>query len=331
MALAGVASMYAGSLTINPGNQLNPDGTVSVGLLPSGPLGNNLNNQDGITGSSFRSQNYLNSTNVLFGHGTPNNPLPDSPTTCVTCQSTLFTPSGGNEFYLLGDNTTADMGTSTNFWISTSTGNGTSGTTAGSIAIPVGVFGVSTVDTLLNTAVGLSTGGTQCITVNAQNCTNTNSYATITLTFATASDFLNGITSNEATETFALINGVTQRNILNGMGGSATTIASSYTATDIGTDLGTTANVAVKNVYTTGTSTGSTMFLDEQIFPVLTQYQNDYLVSITINDYGSASTSHELLSAITVTPTPEPSTVAMLFAGLGAIGVARMRRRKTNQ
>jgi len=331
MALTGFATMYAGSLGINPGNILNPDGSVSIGIAPTGNLAANMNNPEGITGSNFRTNNYTGSTNIL-NSGTPTTPLPNSSVACNVgmndtygnpipfnnpavkgCEGTLFTPANAPEFYLLGDRTVADKSTSANYWV-------TIGDNAGVITIPVGIFGVNAVSTMLNTTSGLTTG-------NAANHP-TGSYADIVLRFSSSATG----TGSDSYETIALINGVTQRNILSGLGGTASSTSASYTATDMLN--ANTYSVRTGQVYSspfTGSSStpsSGTMVLDYQTFSVLSAYQNMYLVSVTINDNGASTTNREILSALSVT-TPEPSTILMFMGGLGALGLARLRRKNS--
>jgi hypothetical protein len=343
--VAGIATAYAGSLGINPGDVLNPDGTVSIGLLPS-KGGTGLNsNPDGITGSGmlFQQRNYFNSTVVLSGRQTT--PAPAASTNCSSnCQQVIYSPPDAPTFNLLGDNVYADRGSNMNFWLSQSTGTGDGQAT---INIPVGIFGVNSVMTLLNTAGGAMGGGT---------LGNPNAYASITFTF-NATDAA-GTTGTNVTETLLLINGLTQRNVMDGWCGFAAcpaTVASTisnYTVTDGGnTYLVQTGNewTGTVNDSSPGVGTpppiGTTMVLDYQIFPVFTQFQNDYLVSVSITDTGAASGanySRELLSGLTVgtssggqsegslaiAPTPEPSTLLMFVAGFSAIGLSRLRRKR---
>lgn len=328
MALTGIATTYAGSLGINPGNVLNPDGTVSIGLLPNTgiPNGTPLTaNPDGITGSGFAQRNYFGSAVVL--NGAQVNPLlPGHATACAAnCQNTIYAPGSVPEFNLLGDNVFADKANNSNFWYSVSAGTGAGAST---ITIPIGIFGVNTISTMLNTAGGVTTGGT--IGGNA------NAYASISFQF-NATD-ATGLTGTNVFETFALLNGTTQRNILDGLGGYASTISSSYTATDMGTAAGTNYTVKTGNDWIgtvnsagTGVPINSTMVLDYQMFPVLNAYRSDFLVAVIVTDTGTGSGvnfSHEILSGITVT-TPEPSTVLMVLSGFGAIGLARLRRRRS--
>jgi hypothetical protein len=326
MALTGLATMHAGSLGINPGDYLNPDGTVSIGLLPTA---GGIN--DGITSTAFNAApSLLNSTMIIDKAHGGSASLPQTSTSCASnCQgglttvppytpgsATLFKPTAAPEFDLLGDS--ADLNSVQN-WISASNGVGSPGT----LTIPVGIFGVQYVDTMLNTIAGLTTGGTVCTATNnglngGATCTNTNSYAYVTLTFT-------GV--NPGTETFALINGVTQANILDG----ATAGTSGNTSNYFVTDASKTYEVYTGQVFSSkiagGGNAGDTLVFDAQEFPVFSEYQGDTLASISITDTGAVGTNREVLSAITVGTAPEPSTIFMLFAGFGAMGVARFRRK----
>jgi PEP-CTERM motif len=322
-----IANLNAGSLGINPGDYLNPNGTVSIGLLPAG---------DGITNSHFAASTLMNTTNIIDMSGGGSASLPQTSFACTAnCQggqtattpapgsATIFQPAGAPEFDLLGD--TANT-TSIQDWISTSTA-----TAAGTITIPVGIFGVSSVDTMFNTVSGLTSGGTVCTSNNGlnplTNCSNTASYAYVTLNLLSA-------TNVAATEVFALINGVTQANILDGATtGTSGSTSASYAVLD--SVSGTNYNVNTQQVFSStisgGTQNGDTLILDAQEFPIFSEYSGYELVSVAVTDTGTASTNHEILSALTIAPSvPEPATFLMLFGGLGAIGAARLRR-KTSQ
>jgi hypothetical protein len=353
--------MYAGSLGINPGDYLNPNGSVSIGLLPNlgTPSGTGLvSNPDGITGTTFTQTSYSANTSILYGSSS-NVPQTTGPACTSNCQggkttltvapgtATIFQPASAPEFDLLGDGSFADRAEAT-AWIST--GNATTST----LTIPVGIFGVNSVATLLNTTGGVMTGGTVCsgaTTTAAANttCTNTASYSYITLEFNHTD--ATGATGTDLFETIALINGVTQRNILdgtcvNGLGslctgtGTLATTLSNSTITDPNSSV--VYSVSALNAFTGATSlninganapsNNTTMFLDAQLFPVFSEYTGDYLVSVSITNTGAnkgAAFSEEVLSGLSVTETPEPSTVLLLLGGLGVIAVSRIRRKKT--
>jgi hypothetical protein len=346
LAATGIVSVYAGPLGINPGNVLNPDGTVSIGLLPSdpatgnngagttgGPVGGVCNptiNPDCITADKFIQRNLVSNVNMLHsGAVSPNLPQDTGVTCTVNCQQTIYAPPNKPEFEMLGDGTT---GNNSNIWYSVSTGTGAGSAT---INIPVGIFGVSSVSTMLNTVAGLTTGGTVCTDnggLNPQtNCSNTASYAYITLNFNSALDG----SGASASESFALINGVTQRNLFAGLSdGGASTLAAggSYNVVDpfnsqsYAVNVGNEWNGTVSGSLTSALN-DNLMYLDYQMFPVFSEYQNLYLTSITITDTGTTASSHEILSAATVTyATPEPATAMMFISGLALVGLMWRRR-----
>jgi len=85
-------------------------------------------------------------------------------------------------------------------------------------------------------------------------------------------------------------------------------------------------------------TSGGNVHLDDQLFNFGSLYTNEFLVSVTIkaqltSGYGTASSTNNYraaLSAVTVdqvaTATPEPSTIFLAFAGLGAVGYYRRRK-----
>jgi len=348
--LTGITSMYAGSLGINPGDYLNPNGTVSIGLLPNTGVESGTGlvaNPDGITGTAFAQRNYSGNSAVLNGGtigtstttGTSTG-LPQSLVTCtVNCQggkttvssapgtATIYSPPGAPEFDLLGDGSLANDASNANFWYSLSNGTGTQST----LTIPVGIFGVNTVSTMLNTVAGIETGGT--VGGNAA------AYASISFEFQDAADFALGNSNGLVFETLALINGVTQENIMDGAGNPAYSDtlctpsntagnACSYTGTDLGTNAGGSLKVSAGTEWLGNVNGGNTtMNLDYQTFTINPNYTGDVLKAIIITDTGTAATSHEMLSGITVSETPEPSTILLLLAGFGAMGVSRLRRK----
>jgi len=277
---------------------------------------------------------------AMLGGGTVSGNLPQNTgATCnVNCQQTIYAPPNKPEFDLLGD---GKAGTNSNIWYSLSTGTGSNSAT---INIPIGIFGVSSVSTMLNTVAGLTTGGTICtgnggLNPQLQECAgNTASYAYVTLNFNSALDG----TGTSASQTFALINGVTQRNLFAGISGGGTgTLAAGGSYSVFDSISAQSYDVKVGNEWT-GTVTGSTnsainnksMYLDYQIFPIFSQNQSLYLTSMSITDTGAAATNREMLSAVTVgtvnplnVATPEPGTVMMALSGLAIVGGLWRRRR----
>jgi len=347
IAVTGIASVYGASLGINPGDTLNPDGTVSIGLLPNNPANTASGattvasaNADGITTSgstnangNFAQRNFFTSTTFLSGSTvTPGLPQTGSPVCNVNCQETIYAPAGKPTFDLLGDGTNNNK--NSDIWYSLAN----TSTQTASINIPIGIMGVSSVATMLNSILASTTGGSVCITnggvsssAPALTCGangGTASYAYLTLNLNTKLDG----TGTAAQEVFALINGVTQRNVFSGAAGAqALAPGGFYNVTDpfnsqsYAVQVGNEWNGAVSGT----TNNGTTMSLDYQIFPIFSEYSGYYLNSISITDTGSTAGNREVLSAITVNATPEPSTVIMLLTGIGAVGIARVRRKKS--
>jgi hypothetical protein len=353
--------MYAGSLGINPGDYLNPNGSVSIGLLPNVGAASGLgltSNPDGITGSNFTQTSYDANGSILFGSSS-NVPQTTGPACTANCQggqttatpvsgaSTIYTPAAAPEFDLLGDGSFADRATSNTAWIST--GNGVTS----SLTIPVGIFGVNDVATLLNTVGGVMTGGTVCAgattTATANTtCTNTRSYSYVTLEFNKTDP--TGLTGTDFYETVSLVNGVTQRNILdgtcvNGAGafcsGTGTLASTLSNGAVVDPTTGIMYTIGAQNVFTGSTSANTkganapanntTMVLDAQLIPVFSEDTGDYLVSVTVTNTGASSGanySEEVLSGLTVTASPEPSTILLLLGGIGGVvGASRLRRK----
>jgi hypothetical protein len=316
--------MYAGSLGINPGDYLNPDGSVSVGLLPTAGSIN-----DGITHTVFNPVTLDGSSVIINQGGGGSAFLPQGLTSCASnCQGGLtstppyapgtakiFEPAGAPEFNLIGDG--IDLN-STQAWISNATGTDSPSL----LTIPIGIFGVSELNTMLNTVSGLTTGGTICTNGNGLNagtgCNNTDAYAYITLNFSTSAT---GTTLQ--TETFALMNGVTQANILDGATAGTSGSTSDYLVTYLGQNYNVDTAQVFSSPITGGNQNGDTLAMEAQSFPVFEQFQSLYLTSVSITDTGTTATNHEILSAVTVTPTPEPATVLLFGAGLAVIGVTR--------
>lgn len=243
--------------------------------------------------------------------------------TISTCTSTSGTPGAGptNEFATANGVTFALVnqnisGTQEMEWAATSTGNASS-----TITIPIGIFGVTSVDTMLNDEYGLY-GGTP---------------TTVTFQFANSADNV----------TFNLVNGQDIRDSFDCTSGSGLaacqaggfyngsnvdTLSSASYASNSGDSDG--ASVTAFNVWT-GTysggvgayvNTNGTLFLDAQNFYLGTDAANTTLLNVVITDTQTAvKQSRDGLSAVTVF-TPEPSTMFLLATGFGALGLFRRRR-----
>jgi len=219
-----------------------------------------------------------------------------------------------------------------NFWSSNA-----SATTA-DLVIPVGLYNVDSVYTMLNDYWGLA--GAQNITVNFCFSATSNGSCASPVSVA----LTNGVEVSAAVDCNPLVSG-----------DCPTTTNSASIATTLAPSTLTASGVTVKadSVYSatytsiptlvpTGAanpspwagSTGGTVFLDEQQFIFTSaQYSGMYLSYIDISDAGTAWSasnpggSRFALSAVTVDQTPEPSTILLLVGGFGVIGLGRLRRR----
>jgi hypothetical protein len=98
--------------------------------------------------------------------------------------------------------------------------------------------------------------------------------------------------------------------------------------------------VLTNNLYSFGytaatgvySGTSGNVVLDDQGFifsgSLLNTAVSSYLVSVKIQDANTGSSTGIGLSAITVDAVPEPGTILTLLSGLGAVGLAGLRRRR---
>jgi hypothetical protein len=244
--------------------------------------------------------------------------------TC-TAQASSAVPAGepNNEF-ATSNGVTFSMinqpGTSDAVWATMPSGTNT-------ITIPIGIFGVTNVYTMLNDEFGI---------VNAN---------TTDVTF----DFANPAED----ETFDLVDGTVIRDDFDCTGGSglstcqsfnyATTL-SSNAYSELGCVIGSggcaaagSPDVTAFNVWTGSYGQGAghyinttgNLFLDAQDFYLGSNGVNTVLTQIVITDTAGSTpqVSRDGLSAITVEASaPEPSTVFLAMTGIGVVGFIRRRR-----
>jgi hypothetical protein len=223
------------------------------------------------------------------------------------------------------------------------------GSTANTMTIPVGVFGVTDVWTMINDELG--SGGLNAVNSPYRDLTVVFNFGTTSNATTTESVLVK--TLNSGTSPTAAANGQV-RNAVNCTGpppcggisppASGPVAPSASMATYVNGVLSSNIGVQTNNLYSTGytdasgaysTSSGGTVSLDDQGF-LLGDISlgalgagdtnlNTYLVSVQIREVGVTGAPGEAvgLSAITVLTTPEPSTVLLFLAGLGAIGLAR--------
>jgi len=218
------------------------------------------------------------------------------------------------------------------------------------ITIPVGVFGVSDVWTMLNNLYGeLGANDTSLIFNfgNASNATTNLTQVTVNLTNSSSAQNAGGQSSASGdgvvrsavdctTVGSSTCNTVPVGSLLN-----SGTLATSVVVNGGSAVAGTVA-VLTQQIYTSAYNTttnarynGSSgnAVLDDQNFSFGGTYQNMYLVSMSVVEKvglaGAANKSDTALSAITVdtaVATPEPSTWFLLMAGFAGLVVAKRQK-----
>lgn len=246
------------------------------------------------------------------------------------------TSASGVTFAMLSDGTTNGLntGNSKNFWEASSANS--------SITVPVGVFDVTDVATMLQNVWGTLGGNDTNITFNFGHSSNATSGLT-SVTF----DLLNSNNQSGAgangeirasvactTVTTAACNATTNPHsiplvttTLTGSDSNTYGFDSAYIYGAASTGGTYAYNTGATNMYA---NTTGLLKLDDQDFVFGSAFANDWLVSISVTQNGTFGTnlSATALSAITVdSATPEPTTILLVLAGLGGIGAVRRFRR----
>ncbi len=209
------------------------------------------------------------------------------------------------------------LGSTSTVWNGT---GGPSGATA-TLTIPIGVYGVTDVWTMLQDEFGV----------------NGVSNTTVIFNFGSSSNQTSGLTQ----VSYSLTNGnqIRSSTVCTGTntGGAAPASCTGFAGTTSSSNTTQVYSQAYAGDGRTGPylNTQGNIYLDAQVFNLATSYSaaTPWLVSIQIqniggvyNGTGSTFTSRTALSAITVDTAPEPSSVALFGAGLGALAWFRRRR-----
>jgi hypothetical protein len=246
-----------------------------------------------------------------------------TPTGATPSGSTLADTTNNVTFSMISD------GAGVNFWSATGSPGASS---ANYLTIPVGVYGVASVWTVLSEQVGSLTGRDANIVFSfgaTPNATTGLTIVTVKLSNASGSS-----TAAPAGQLRAAVNCTTGTC----PGANGPTLASTVGAGTGAIPAGVT--VLTNNLYSFGytaatgvySGTSGNVVLDDQGFifsgSLLNTAVSSYLVSVKIQDANTGSSTGIGLSAITVDAVPEPGTILTLLSGLGAVGLAGLRRRR---
>jgi len=253
--------------------------------------------------------------------------------TDTTAPALAADPGTGVKFALINDGTygcsAPGCGSSSNYW--SLPGDNTLTT----LTIPVGVYGVSQVWTMLNTDFA-----------GASNAPADRSFFEI-LNFGTAGGTIESSitvkpvntgdtsTATGQIQSAILCASIAPCNTITTPNGGPLQTTNPTTLTSNGVSVPTDADNLFSVQYN---GTGNVLVLNDIGFllgtlnlPSVGSNLNTYLVSVQIEETGNSSYPNEIgaVSALTVvTASPEPSTVFMFLAGLGAIGFGYFRRGK---
>jgi hypothetical protein len=318
LAIASVGVASAGQIQIGGVNGLTST-YVTSGCSGVGPC---------ISGSSggFTEQNY---DSVLFSGASNgvNTPTPYSTySTGNANQGTIADPASSETFAMINDGVKVGGG-SRNVWIGS-----TSSPTLDTITVPIGVFGVSDVWTMLNTDLALANPARD-LTIEFDFASTSNGAPTTQLKIKTD----NNTPASGTVATDGIQNAVQCP-----LSSACSTLANGAPSSSIvtpGVTILSDQLLSTNFAYTiaTGGYSGTTgnVELDDQGFvftgSTLATALSSYLVDIKISEANASGSDTLGLSAITLdaVTTPEPSTVLMLLAGLGAIGFGRLRSKQS--
>lgn len=334
----GVVASYAGQIQLGQTVDGVNVGLTTLYMTTPNAVTSTAGCANGCVNGSTTGFSLKNYDKNMFATGTPN-PTPFSGysnTTGVasTQGSTMFDSAHQVTFAML-----SQTGSNGNFWAAG--GNNT-------LTIPVGVFGVQNVWTMLNNYFGKDTN----------NDTN------VTFTFDNNKDG-----SDAASKTVLTVDLVNGKEVRAGFDCTAncgswvdysTGLAASTSVTGSGLQCAgncpALVTVVTNNIFSSTGITGGagtnvagatgTAVLDDQGFLFGSMFSNQYLVSIGVTQKNFATgiglsggnlASISAVSAVTLdtfdrgnndVATPEPSTVLMLLGGFSALGFARLRRRQ---
>lgn len=199
------------------------------------------------------------------------------------------------------------------------------------IIIPVGIYNVTAVDTMINDYYGQVGHGdikvTFCFSSDSVGTTCNN----VSVTLINGTDVRSAVLCDNTIEGGCTANSAGIANVSNSLAASTFDAGSGITIKTANVFQTSYTSIGSANQPNSG-STGGRLVLDAQQFLLNGIGVNQYLAKITINDTGSnwsttnTSGSHAALSAVTVETVPEPGTFLIFGAGLLAAGFSRKFR-----
>jgi len=294
-------------------------GSIQIGG-PTGLTSSYITGNGGSVGSQFSIGSY---NGVLFSGvsvtGSPT--ISNSPS-----NTTVSDTTNGVDFALVNDGIAAD-----NVWAASS---GTPTGSSNSLTIPVNVYGVSSVWTMINLINGTSGAREANIIFNFASTAGATTGLTSYQTKLTSAGSTSGAAAaGQLHDAVICVSGgcPTDNNgpVLSSSVPSTTKLPSTADneITVLTNNLQSYGYTATTGIYS---GTAGSVVLDDQGFlfsgSILTTAQSNYLVSVTVMSPDSVTGHGFGLSAVSV-QTPEPTTVFMVLTGLGFVGFGRLRRK----
>jgi len=216
---------------------------------------------------------------------------------------------------------------------------GSTGTT--SITMAVGLYGVASVWTMLNDTEGINGNSNTWVTFNFGSASNSTTYD-----YSVTFKLVNGQQIRDSMDCSAAGNTINSYTCASfGRSLSSTAVGGTTFSGPLGTTAGTVAAYNVTNTTYSNTNstrgsyyynTTGTAVLDEQVFSFnYSMLATEWLVNMTVSNVGGSfaaaglQTSRTILSAVsaeTGATTPEPSSIALIAGGIGALAWIRRRR-----
>ncbi len=343
LGLVGSVAVYAGAVQIGGPSGLTGNYILQTGgAVCAAGLGNCVTGNEG----GFAEKNY---DNVLFSGATNGTaPVPFSGYTqnggeapgLTDTSNGVVNSAKGITFAMISDGGAPVTNASRDFW-EASAANST-------MTVPIGVFDVTDVATMLQNVWGTVGGNDTNITFNFGNSSNATSGLT-SVTFA-LQNVNNQSGANAAGQIRASVACITTTTVACNMTTNPSNIPV-LSATLTGSD-GHTYGFASDSVFGAASTLGGVynynsgavgmygdtagvLKMDDQDFNFGSAFANDWLVSVAVtqNAVFGMNVSATALSAITVnsatlgSAVPEPTTILLAFLGLGGIGAVRRFRR----